>query len=378
MYYYKQNIKKIDKDTSKILYLLFKYSYKYYNKLLNNKVNKCPIIKDKLEKTLGSFLCKSIAGNLNINYTNHLKSKGDFKKPEFRYKEKEFFLAFFGSSFKIEKDLVYLTLNKKKICFKIANNCFETIKNMKDVRMIRLHKTSIKDDYYLVFEYNKSVAPTSYSGKKFHAGLDLGMNNLITIYSDNEASKPLILSGKYIKFINYKYANIMRNLDLKRDYTLVQKLYKKRQNTIKYFFNKACKRLFDYLKYYNIGTLYVGDFHGVKDKKVASNFYNISYFVLNKKLKDYAKKNGIRIEFIREDFTSKTSFLDYEKPERNFKKEYVGERVFRGLFVTKNGHKVNADVNGAAQILSKKIYVQNRSTILKKPFYINLIVKKTS
>ena len=52
-----------------------------------------------------------------------------------------------------------------------------------------------------------------------------------------------------------------------------------------------------------------------------------------------------------ESYTSGTSFLDGEKPVRaNYDKR---RRVHRGLFVSNNGIKINADVNGAYQIMRK-------------------------
>ena len=52
-----------------------------------------------------------------------------------------------------------------------------------------------------------------------------------------------------------------------------------------------------------------------------------------------------------ESFTSGTSFLDGEDPvKENYDKS---RRVHRGLFVTKKGEEINADVNGSYQIMKK-------------------------
>ena len=54
-----------------------------------------------------------------------------------------------------------------------------------------------------------------------------------------------------------------------------------------------------------------------------------------------------------ESFTSGTSFLDGEDPiKENYDKS---RRVYRGLFVSNNGTKINADVNGSYQI-TKKVF----------------------
>ena len=52
-----------------------------------------------------------------------------------------------------------------------------------------------------------------------------------------------------------------------------------------------------------------------------------------------------------ESFTSGTSFLDGEEPiKENYDKS---RRIYRGLFVTKEGEEINADVNGSYQIMKK-------------------------
>ena len=52
-----------------------------------------------------------------------------------------------------------------------------------------------------------------------------------------------------------------------------------------------------------------------------------------------------------ESFTSGTSFLDEEEPiKENYDKS---RRIYRGLFVTKEGEEINADVNGSYQIMKK-------------------------
>ena len=56
---------------------------------------------------------------------------------------------------------------------------------------------------------------------------------------------------------------------------------------------------------------------------------------------------------MNESYTSGTSFLDNEQPcKENYDKS---RRVHRGLFVSNNGTKINADVNGAYQIMKKVI-----------------------
>ena len=61
-----------------------------------------------------------------------------------------------------------------------------------------------------------------------------------------------------------------------------------------------------------------------------------------------------------ESYTSKASFLDrdeipcFEK-KKDEKFQFSGRRVKRGMYKTKNGILINADVNGAANIIRKVV-----------------------
>ena len=54
-----------------------------------------------------------------------------------------------------------------------------------------------------------------------------------------------------------------------------------------------------------------------------------------------------------ESYTSKCSFIDNESLEHHEK--YLGRRRKRGLFVSKDKKKINADCNGSGNIIRKVI-----------------------
>ena len=61
-----------------------------------------------------------------------------------------------------------------------------------------------------------------------------------------------------------------------------------------------------------------------------------------------------------ESYTSRASFLDRDEIPRFEKKkdekfQFSGRRVKRGMYKTKNGILINADVNGAANIIRKVV-----------------------
>ena len=62
---------------------------------------------------------------------------------------------------------------------------------------------------------------------------------------------------------------------------------------------------------------------------------------------------GIQVILTNESHTSKCSFLD-DEPIRHHER-YAGKRIKRGLFRTADGRRINADVNGAYNIIRKAI-----------------------
>ena len=59
----------------------------------------------------------------------------------------------------------------------------------------------------------------------------------------------------------------------------------------------------------------------------------------------------VTFPIINESYTSKCSFYDSE--EIGYHNKYLGERIKRGLYETKEKRIVNADINGALNILKK-------------------------
>jgi len=78
---------------------------------------------------------------------------------------------------------------------------------------------------------------------------------------------------------------------------------------------------------------------------------------LKDRLKQLCDLHGIRFQETEESYTSKASFLDGDSlPVYGNKPEgwkASGKRVKRGLYRSANGSIVNADLNGAANILRK-------------------------
>lgn len=78
-------------------------------------------------------------------------------------------------------------------------------------------------------------------------------------------------------------------------------------------------------------------------------------------LKYKCEAKGITVKIQEESYTSKCSFLDDEEVCKHV--FYLGKRVKRGLFISSKGIEINADINGAYNILVKAIGKFNYSPI---------------
>jgi len=105
-----------------------------------------------------------------------------------------------------------------------------------------------------------------------------------------------------------------------------------------------------------IGNIVVGELTGIKQngsigKRNNQNFQYIPFGLFKRKLKAKCERYGINYVEVEETYTSKVDALALEPIEK--KEKYLGRRVRRGLFQSSTGTLINADVNGALNILRK-------------------------
>ena len=187
--------------------------------------------------------------------------------------------------------------------------------------------------------------------------IDPGLNNLMTVTSN--AFSPLLYSGKELKSMNQlankKLAQAKSVLSKRGLYSspLLVSIYNKRNRRIKDYLHKLSTHLVNQFVSHKIDTVIFGHNIGQKqDIKLGSvtnqNFVQIPFYQLISLLQYKCELQGIRFITTEESYTSKCSFLDLEEVTKQ--KEYLGKRVKRGLFQTKEGVLINADVNGSLNI----------------------------
>ena len=83
-----------------------------------------------------------------------------------------------------------------------------------------------------------------------------------------------------------------------------------------------------------------------------------------------ATEKDIAVILTEESYTSGTSFIDDEEPiKKNYNKD---RRVYRGLFVSNSGIQINADLNGAYQIMKKVFPIKWDIGCALHPFVVNI------
>lgn len=86
-------------------------------------------------------------------------------------------------------------------------------------------------------------------------------------------------------------------------------------------------------------------------KRNNQNFVSIPFNMFISMISYKATLEGINVKIVEESYTSKCSFLDNERICKH--ESYKGRRTKRGLFKTSFGKIINADINGAFNIIRK-------------------------
>ena len=129
------------------------------------------------------------------------------------------------------------------------------------------------------------------------------------------------------------------------------------------FYNKAASFVIHYCIDHEIGNLVIGKNpkwkQGLEMGRMNNqNFCYISNGYFIKKLMEMAVKYKIRVMVNEESYTSKASFLDGDMIPTYGDlviRHFSGKRLHRGLYQSKDGILINADVNAGYNILRKAV-----------------------
>ena len=304
--------------------------------------------------------------SLEKNVKSYVKSIKDWKKAKEKYKAMPQFphykkrgsmsnLCYTNQSCSVRKGFINLSKD-----LRIAIPQWEKYKdNFRRLNQVRIKPSPSCVKVEIV--YTKDVVAKELDGSKF-ASIDLGIDNLATLVTPDSS---VLYSGKFLKSYNrqfnkklHKLQSIKDKQGIKRSTKRIQRMYYKRDMYLQDVFHKYSRCIVEYLIENKIGNLVVGYNMGWKQsvnigKKNNQKFVQIPYARLISYLEYKCNMNGIKFQSHEESYTSKCDALALEPIGKH--EEYLGRRVKRGLFRSSTGKVINADQNGALNILRKVV-----------------------
>ena len=243
------------------------------------------------------------------------------------------------------------------------------VKNPKCVRIIPKLKAFVIEVVY-------EVEPTPLKHTGNYVAIDLGIDNLASVTFSNSLN-PLVVKGSKLKSINQGYNRLIAKATSKlpsgqKTSQHIHRLWKNRELKLQSELHKITSFLSLYFDEMAIETVFVGKNSGWKKdvslgRKNNQTFTQIPFNTFISQLTYKCLLRGIKVVEQEESYTSKASFVDedeipvYEKNNQNQKFIFSGKRISRGLYKTKDGSLLNADVNGSYNILVKGLLNLNKS-----------------
>ncbi len=223
------------------------------------------------------------------------------------------------------------------------------------------------DSYVIEVIYNEPESTVK--GNDFACGIDLGLNNLVALTSNQPGFIPLLINGRPLKSINQFYNKRKAHLQSRlkgsrKTSSRIQRLTRCRHQKVDNYLHHASRTIVDILVAQQIGTLVIGKNAQWKTdinlgKQTNQKFVSIPHSRLIEMLEYKAFLVGIKIIVQEESYTSRANFLGLDPIPVYGKIEtepvFTGTRIQRGLYKTSTGQLINSDVNGAYNILRKAI-----------------------
>ena len=258
-----------------------------------------------------------------------------------------------------------LKLPKTKQRLKVRKRC-----NAK-LQEVKVCPVSGGYDVLLVYQ----VKEPSVKAGTHSAAVDFGVDNTMAVVTDTGDS--IIFKGEYIKSINqyFNKEKAWRVSVMSKGSATTTRVWSKkldclsayRTNYIRDCFHKMSRLLMEWCRSHKVGYLVLGSNKFWKQesnmgKCSNQNFVSIPFEMLKTMIELKSNEYGITVVRQEESYTSKASFLDldfiptYSKEDPNKKYHFSGRRIHRGLYKSADGTLLNADINGAANILRKAGY----------------------
>ena len=283
------------------------------------------------------------------------KYKGQPKLPKYKAKEGYFPLVLTNQNCKLKDGVIRFPRTFQGFTVKAIFAC-QPEAVFKQARFIP-HGGEI--DLELVYELPE-VEEKADNGK--YAAIDIGVDNLAALVW-NTGERPVLLKGTPLKSVNQYYnkqiakcRSICELMNGRHSSKRIARLTAKRNRKIVDYLHKASCKVIDLCAEQDVSVLVVGKNKGWKQevnlgRKVNQSFVQLPFARFIQMLQYKAESIGMKVVLTEESYTSGTSFLDGEVPTKDHYDK--SRRVHRGLFQANAGRKINADINGAYQIMRK-------------------------
>ena len=284
--------------------------------------------------------------------------------PKYRKKGGMGVITYPKQALKLEKEKVKVPLGRKvNALFKIDSFFLDFPSSLEFEKIREIRILPRNGCFYVEWVYELKVDKPQLDKDKV-LGIDHGVDNWLSCVSNVGTS--FIIDGKHLQSKNQWYNKQVATIKEGKPQGFWSKklacITEKRNRQMRDAVNKTARLVINHCLEHGIGRIVFGWNKGQKQSidignKNNQKFVQIPTAKLKERINQLCELYGIELIETEESYTSQASFLDDdflptigEKPESW---RASGKRIKRGLYQTQNGLLVNADINGAANILKK-------------------------
>jgi putative transposase len=202
------------------------------------------------------------------------------------------------------------------------------------------------------------------------ASIDIGLDNLATIVFSDPTIQPIAVNGKPLKSTNQFYNKQLARFrgflpDGKGTSRRIQNIVRNRNNFVESYLHQSTKMIVDEMVQNGVKLVAIGKNEQWKTslnigKRNNQAFTQVPHAKFIEMLTYKLEKVGITVKVGEESYTSKASLIDWDiiptfDSNNKVKHTFKGLRVERAWYVSKDGFRIPADVNGAFNIGRKVI-----------------------
>lgn len=318
---------------------------------------------------------KSFFASIKDWKKNPGKYHGRPKLPKYRKKEGRYLLILTNQNCRLKNGVIHFPKSLEGFTVRPVSTEKPGFLELNQVRIIpHRNKLTVEIVYTVKLQTQKQD-----NGR--HIGIDMGINNLMTV-CNSFGGAAFIINGKPIKSVNQFYNKEISHYRERcrrmngRDYSRrMDMLTEKRKAKMDDYLHKASRYVVDYCEKNKVSVIVIGKNDEWKQKsklssRINQHFVQIPFARLMEMIRYKAEECGIAVILTEESYTSGTSFIDNEEPvKENYDKS---RRIHRGLFHSNDGRLINADLNGAYQILKKVFTMKCDRGCALHPAVVNL------